>query len=68
MKIKEKRNLREKPIKELQETVKQIKDELVALLFEHKRGKLKNTSSLLHKRKDMAVMQSILREKQLVSK
>lgn len=65
MKKKEKQQLREKTIKELQIELKQIKDELALLLFDHKRGKLKNTSSILHKRKTLAVIQTILQEKLL---
>lgn len=66
MKLKEKKQLREKTIKELQVLLAQTKDEDKALQFEHKRGKVKNTSSLLHKRKDIAKIYSILKEKELL--
>ncbi|QQG40933.1 MAG: 50S ribosomal protein L29 [Candidatus Levyibacteriota bacterium] len=66
MKIKEKKQLRGKSIKELQTILAQARDEVKALLFEHNRGKLKNTGSLLHKKKDIARIYSILGEKKLV--
>lgn len=67
MKIKEKKTLREKTIAELKLSISEAKDGLRADYLEAQRGKLKNTSLLLHKRKDIARMSSILREKELLN-
>ncbi|GEM_PF-6332278 len=63
MKTKEKKEFREKTIQELQKALKQFREEFLSMVFEHDRGKLKNTSLLLHKRKDIARIKSILQEK-----
>ncbi|MBI2431087.1 MAG: 50S ribosomal protein L29 [Candidatus Levybacteria bacterium] len=65
MKIKEKKELHHKTAVELKALISQAKDELAILKMSKKRGKIKNTSALLHKRKDIARMYSILRERQL---
>lgn len=67
MKTKEKKILREKTIAELKLSINEAKDGLRADYLEAQRGKLKNTSTLLHKRKDIARMSSILREKELLN-
>lgn len=64
MKIKEKRQLRDKTKEELQVMLAKMKNELFTLRLEHSQGKLKNTSSLLHKRKDLALMYTVLSEKE----
>lgn len=65
MKIKLKQELHAKTIEELKKTFQEVKKELDALQLEFSQGKLKNISSLFHKRKDMARVQTILRGKEL---
>ena len=66
MKLKEKKELREKTIAELRLVLAEKQDSRRADYLEAQRGKLKNTSLLLHKMKDIARISSILREKELL--
>lgn len=66
MKLKEKKELREKTIPELRAVLVLAQAARRADYLEAQRGKLKNTSLLLHKRKDIARISSILREKELL--
>ena len=64
MKTKEKKELHGKKIAELRSQIKTLKEELFLMQLEYGRRKLKNTSSILHKRKDIAIVQTILQEKE----
>ncbi len=66
MKTKEKKALREKTIAELRLALVEMQDSRRADYLESQRGKLKNTGLLLHKKKDIARISSILREKELL--
>ncbi|MBI2074391.1 MAG: 50S ribosomal protein L29 [Candidatus Levybacteria bacterium] len=64
MKTKVKKELHTKTIEELKSLVNQTREELSNLKLEKVRKKLKNTSSILQKRKDMARILTILNEKE----
>lgn len=64
MKIKEKKELRQKSINELRLLLQQVKEELFSLRLEKVQKKLKNTSSIFQKRKDIARILTILKEKE----
>lgn len=64
MKIKEKKELQQKSIKELKLLLQQVKEELFRLRLEKFQKKLKNTSSIFQKRKDIARILTILKEKE----
>ncbi len=66
MKSKDRKELQERTVKDLAVLLATAKDELITLSLDNKRGKVKNTSSLLHKRKDLARIHTILKEKQMV--
>jgi len=65
MKSKDKKELHLKSIKELSNLVTQTKDELAGLKLDKTQNKLKNTSILFLKRKEIAQMLTILRLKEL---
>ena len=65
MKSKDKKELHLKSIKELQKQVSDIKDELVGLVLDKTQNKLKNTSLISIKRKEIAQMLTIVRIKEL---
>ncbi len=65
MKTKEKKELHAKSIKELSRLVVEAKDALVGLRLDKKQNKLKNTSQLALKRKEIAQMLTIKRLKEL---
>lgn len=64
MKIKEKKDLQQKSINELRLLLKQVKEELFSLSLEKVQKKLKNTSSISQKRKNIARILTILKEKE----
>ena len=64
MKIKEKKDLQQKSINELRLLLKQVKEELFSLRLEKVQKKLKNTSSIFQKRKNIARILTILKEKE----
>ncbi len=66
MKTKEKKELHTKKVEELRMLLKTVREELASLQLEFYRRKLKNTSSILHKRKDIATIQTILEEKERI--
>lgn len=66
MKKAEKKELWGKTIPELRQTFVALQESLRSDYLEAKRGKLKNTSLLLHKKKDIARIGSILRGKELL--
>jgi ribosomal protein L29 len=67
MKRKEKKEYHQKSPEELKQQVKKITEELVKLRMEKKVGKLKNVRLLKQKKNYLAIIKTILREKELVS-
>lgn len=65
MKIKDKKQLVGKTITELQAECKKLALEIAAMHQERMQGKVKNTSAFTTKRKDIAVIKTIMREKQI---
>lgn len=65
MKSKDKKELHAKSIKDLSNLVVEAKDALVALRLDKIQNKLKNTSLLFFKRKEIAQMLTIIRLKEL---
>jgi len=65
MKSKDKKELHVKSIKELNNMVMQAKNELAGLKMDKTQNKLKNTSMLSLKRKEIAQMLTIVRLKEL---
>lgn len=65
MKTKDKKDLRLKSVKELIKEVLEAKNALVGLRLDKTQNKLKNTSQLSLKRKEIAQMLTIIREKEL---
>lgn len=64
MKLKAVKELHGKTIEELKVLLQTAMEELSVLRFDQSQGKLKNTSSFLHKRKDIARIQTVLKEKE----
>ncbi|HZJ18238.1 MAG TPA: 50S ribosomal protein L29 [Patescibacteria group bacterium] len=65
MKTKEKKDLFTKDIKELKSMVSEAKDVLFNLKMEKSQNKLKNTRSIFMKRKEIAIILTVLRRKEL---
>ena len=65
MKSKDKKELHAKSIKELTNLVAEAKDALVGLRLDKTQNKIKNTSILSLKRKEIAQMLTIIRLKEL---
>jgi ribosomal protein L29 len=65
MKSKDIKELHRKDIKELKNLVIQVRDELAGLKMDKTQNKLKNTSMLFLKRKEIAQMLTIIRAKEL---
>ena len=65
MKTKDKKELHLKSLKELGKLVVDAKDAVVSLRFDKTQNKLKNTSLLSLKRKEIAQMLTIIRMKEL---
>ena len=65
MKTKERKELFIKSIKELGNLIIEAKDALAGLRLEKVQNKLKNTSQLTRKRKEIAQMLTVLRMKEL---
>jgi ribosomal protein L29 len=61
MKAVDKKTLHEKTAKELEKLVTEAYKSLNALKLDHVQNKLKDTRSIFNKRKEIAVMQSILK-------
>lgn len=64
MKLKDKKQIFEKPEKELIKDLKEAKVALFNLKLEKSQNKLKNTKSLFWKRKEIAWILTILKEKE----
>lgn len=65
MKKKEKQTLHQKTIAQLQKEVAKAEKELAKLRLELKAGKVKNVCSLMSQRHRLAVLKTILKEKEL---
>lgn len=65
MKTKEKKDLRTKSIAELRTMLKNVKDVIFTAKLEKSQNKLKNTSSLSVKRKEIAQILTIMKEKEI---
>ncbi len=64
MKLKDKKELHAKDTTELKKLLKDAKTAMMTLLLDKEQNKLKNTSSLSNKRREIAVIQTILRAKE----
>lgn len=65
MKIKEKKDLRTKSIVELRTMLKNAKNAIFTAKLEKSQNKLKNTRSLSLKRKEIAQILTIMKEKEI---
>jgi ribosomal protein L29 len=65
MKTKDKKELHSKSLQELRKVVTDAKDAVVSLRLDKSQNKLKNTSSLSLKRKEIAQILTIIRMKEL---
>ena len=65
MKTKEKKDLRTKSIVELRTLLKNAKDAVFTAKLEKSQNKLKNTRSLFLKRKEIAQILTIMKEKEI---
>jgi len=65
-KVKRKEDLRSKSINQLKKTAKEEKKEWFKLKMDLKVGRLKDNSQLKRKRKEIARIKTIIREKELV--
>lgn len=68
MKTKERKELHTKTIKELQALLQEAKAALALIRLEKVQNMLKDTSSYPRKRKDVATIETVLREKEQASK
>lgn len=66
MKSKEKKQLGGKTGAELQTDLRKVQEALSGLLLDKVQGKLKNTSSLTNTRKEIAVIQTMIKQKELL--
>jgi ribosomal protein L29 len=67
MKAKEKQELHQKTAPQLQKEIMKAEEKLAKLRLELKAGKLKNTRQLMNQRHQLAVLKTILREKELTN-
>lgn len=65
MRKRELKELKNKTIKELKELIEKMEEELAKLKVEKEGGKLRNISQLREKRRDLARIKTILREKEI---
>jgi ribosomal protein L29 len=68
MKKKDKKPMFEKTIDKLNEQLKAAKKDFVSLLMKQKIGKLKDVHLPRKKRKEIALIRTIIRQKELISK
>lgn len=66
MKSKEKKQVQGKTIAELGVDCAKVIEELTVLLLDKAQGKLKNTSSLANKRREIAFLKTVMNEKRLL--
>lgn len=67
MKKKEKKELHAKEIQELKALLKEARQALSSLMLQEAQHKLKNTRSVFLKRKEIAVIESILKAKEFIN-
>ena len=65
MKTKDKQTIRAKTLGELKTILKEAKDALYLLKLEMSQNKLKNLRSIFWKRKEMALIATIMKEKEI---
>lgn len=68
MKLKDRKQIFEKSQKELIKDLKEAREVLLNLKLEKSQNKLKNTKSLFWKKKEIALILTILKEKELLAK
>lgn len=66
MKINERKQLHTKTMEELRVLLKEVRDALLSLRFEKAQKKLQKTREIFEKRKDIARIATVLREKELL--
>ncbi len=66
MKTNEKKELHTKPEAELQKMLKDNREQLMKLKLEQAQAKLKNTSELSNVRRTIAMLMTILNEKEMI--
>lgn len=65
MKLKDKQTLRTNSLQELKNLLEKARNELFLLKLDKTQNKLKNTRSIFLKRKEIALMSTLIREKEL---
>ncbi len=68
MKLKDRKQIFEKPEKELKKSLSEAKDDLFKLEVELSQRKLKNTRQIFWKKKEIALILTALKEKELAAK
>lgn len=68
MKLKDKKELHTKTVSELKKLLKDAQDALFTLRLDHEQNKLKDTTSLTLKRKEIAVFKTLLTQKNALEK
>ncbi|MEK7534218.1 MAG: 50S ribosomal protein L29 [Patescibacteria group bacterium] len=68
MKLKDKQTFRTNSLKELKNLLEKARNELFLLKLDKAQNKLKNTRSIFLKRKEIALILTLIREKELVEK
>jgi ribosomal protein L29 len=68
MKTQIKKELHSRTLGELEKQLKEKKSEIAKMKMDQKMGKLKNTSELRNKKVEIAVMSTIIKEKQIAGK
>ena len=68
MKIKDRKDIFTKSEKELKKSLQEAKDALFNFMLDNKQNKLKNTRQIFWKKKEIALILTVLREKSLSAK
>jgi len=68
MRLKDKQTLRLNTLQEFKKMLEKARNELFLLKIDKAQNKLKNTRSLFLKRKEIALILTLIREKELVEK
>lgn len=66
MKKEELKQLKEKNLKDLEEELKKLEKELFQLKMDKITGKLKNLKSIFFKRKTLAILKTMIKEKEII--
>lgn len=67
MKSKDKKELFTKSEKELKKALKEAKEALLNLVLDNRQNKLKNTRQIFWKKKEIALILTVLREKEIAN-